>query len=198
MKICIFGGTFNPVHNGHLIMAQMALDKFRLDRMVFIPCYLPPHKGSREIAPAKDRLAMLRLAVQGNPRFSISDIEIRRGGRSYSIDTVKELRERAKPADRFYFLIGSDSLRDFHSWVAADELLGLCDFIVVERPGLAVAQIFRNSPRKKKQFTKIVSEFPVGISSSEIRRRARTGKPVRFLVPDRVERYITQKGLYRR
>lgn len=198
MKICIFGGTFNPVHNGHLIMAQMAFDKFRLDKMLFIPCYLPPHKGSREIAPAQDRMEMLRRAIKGNPHFSISDIEIKRGGRSYSIDTIKGLKNSSKPTDRYYFLIGSDSLRDFYSWVEADELLKLCEFIVVERPGLSVAQIFRKSPRKKKYFTKIVSEFPVGISSTDIRRRVRSGKSIRFLVPDRVEKYIEQKGLYRR
>lgn len=186
------------MHNGHLIMAQMALDAFRLDRMVFIPCYLPPHKGPHDIAPANERMEMLRLAVQGNKQFSASDVEIKRGGRSYSIDTVKALREQSAPRDRWYFLIGSDSLRDFYSWVQADELLKLCEFIVFERPDLPVRDIFRKNTSRRKYFTKILHEFPVGISSTDVRKRVAAGKSVRYLVPDRVERYIVKEGLYRR
>lgn len=197
MKVCIFGGTFNPVHNGHLIMAQAALEKFGLDRVVFIPCHLPPHKGSEEVVSSEDRLNMVRLAISGNSKFAVSDMEIKRGGRSYSIDTVKALRKKHGDGDLF-FLIGADMLKDFDSWVDAAELLKLCSFIVVERPGLGLAGIVKGLRSRGRYFRRTVSEFPVGISSTEIRKRVKAGKTIRYLVPAAVEKYISRKGLYKK
>ncbi|HRZ86650.1 MAG TPA: nicotinate-nucleotide adenylyltransferase [bacterium] len=196
MKVCIFGGTFNPIHTGHLIMAQAALDAYGLDKVVFVPCYLPPHKGAGGVTPAADRLAMVKAAVAGNKRFGISDIEIARGGRSYSIDTVRAFRTRMAPADKLFFLIGSDSMRDFHTWVAADELLKLCAFIVYERPGAPVRTSRRAGAAQRAMH--LICEVPIGISSTEIREKVRRGESVRHLVPPAVERYIAKKSLYRR
>ena len=190
MRLGIFGGTFNPIHLGHLIIAESAAEALQLDRVVFIPCAQPPHKSPRLLATAPHRLRMAKLAIQGNPRFTCSDIEIRRGGPSYSVETMRHLRT-AMPKAQFYFIIGSDSLRELHTWREAEALAELCQFISVTRPGEAISRC-----RLKVKVHRLEGH-PVAIASSEIRSRLALGKSVRYLVPDAVRRYIERHRLYR-
>ncbi len=137
-RIGILGGTFNPIHLGHLLVAQDAMEQMALDRVKFIPSATPPHKTAEVLASERDRLQMIRLAIRGNDRFQVDDIEVRRGGKSYSVDTLVELRRRDPKAD-FYFIIGADSLRELHLWWKAQRVVSLCTFVTVpgraSRPG---------------------------------------------------------------
>lgn len=185
-KIGILGGTFNPVHRGHIQLAKNALKRFGLDQVVLIPCSRPPHKRPDRLAPSKHRLAMLKAAVRNEPRFSFSDIEIRRGGTSYSIDTLQELG-RKHPGAEFYFIIGGDSVNELRSWRRIDELQKLCTFVATGRPGFRVQRSVKVTMFKGAL---------VDVSSSDIRRRVAEGKSIRRLVPSAVERYIISRRLY--
>lgn len=185
-RIGILGGTFNPVHKGHLRLAQDARKRFDLDRVFFVPCARPPHKRPDRLAPAKHRLAMLEVVLKGNPRFVVSDIEIKRGGISYSIDTVRRLK-KLHPNLAMYFIIGGDSIDELKSWKQIHELENLCTFIATGRPGFRV----RGSSK-----VKMFKGHLVDVSSSEIRKRVAEGKSIRRLVPAAVERYITDRCLY--
>ncbi|MBI5683898.1 MAG: nicotinate-nucleotide adenylyltransferase [Verrucomicrobia bacterium] len=191
MKLGIFGGTFNPIHLGHLLIAEAAAEALELDRVIFIPCSTPPHKQPRVLADARHRLRMVKFAIQGNPRFGCSDIEVRRGGPSYSVETLRQLRH-AMPRAKFYFLIGADSLRELHKWREAEELARLCEFICVARPGERTPSARLRGLRVHK-----LSGHPADISSSDIRDRLAKGASVRYLVPEAVQRYIHKTGLYR-
>lgn len=190
MKLGIFGGTFNPIHMGHLLIAEAAAEALELDRIIFIPCATPPHKHPRMLAEARHRLRMVKLAIQGNPRFGCSDIEVRRGGPSYSVETLRQLRH-AMPRGKFYFLIGADSLRELHKWREAAELARLCEFICVARPGEQARAKLRGLRVHK------LPGHPADISSSDIRERLARGASIRYLVPEIVQRYIHKTGLYR-
>ena len=185
-KIGILGGTFNPVHKGHLRLAQDALKKFELDCVFFIPCARPPHKRPDRLAPAKHRMAMLKALLKDDPRFVVSDIEIKRGGISYSIDTVRRLK-RLHPNTEVYFIIGGDSINELTFWRRIRELQKLCTFIATSRPG------FRARGSSK---VKMFRGHRVDVSSSEIRKRVSEGKSIRRLVPAAVDRYIRSRCLY--
>jgi len=185
-KIGILGGTFNPVHTGHLILAQDALEQFGLDRVLFIPCAHPPHKTPYRLAPASHRIGMLKAALNGDSRFAVSDMEIKRGGVSYSIDTLRELR-RMFPKSVLYFIIGADSLTELHSWRKVGEIQKLCIFIAMGRPGYVV---------RSSSNVRLFKGHLVEISSSEIRKRVAEGRRIRHLVPKAVERYIRSRCLY--
>jgi nicotinate-nucleotide adenylyltransferase len=187
-RIGILGGTFNPVHLGHLIIAQDALEQARLDRVVFVPSATPPHKSAPDLASAQHRWRMLKLALAGNPRFAASDIELRRGGKSYSVETVTELQRR-HPAVEYLFIIGSDSVQELHKWKEADRLVRLCRFVVLARPGFKLT-----GPLAKR--CRVVRGHECEIASREIRRRMRRGESIRYLVPDAVFRYIHARKLY--
>jgi nicotinate-nucleotide adenylyltransferase len=200
-RIGIFGGSFNPVHNGHLILAQDALESFGLETVLFVPAALPPHKASQSLASPDDRLHMLRLAVEGDARFDVSDHEVLRGGVSYSVDTVQDLRERHPDAELF-FIIGTDTLRELRSWKDVGRLLNLCEFVTVARPGVAADavredQIGLPEPWPARLCRNIVSGHLVEISSTDIRNRVARGRSIRYLVPGAVERYIAAQNLYR-
>ncbi|MBJ6724805.1 nicotinate-nucleotide adenylyltransferase [Geomesophilobacter sediminis] len=212
MKIGILGGTFNPVHNAHLRIAEEARDNFGLDRVVFIPAATPPHKPTIGELSFADRLAMVQLAVADNPHFTVSDMEGVRGGRSYSIDTIRELR-RLHPDDDFYFIIGGDSFRDISSWREYAEIFATCNVIAVQRPGatfeslaqslpVAIANQFcYDEPAKMLSHSSGCGVFALhgvllDISSSEIRALARQGRSIRYLVPGPVEQYIKEHRLY--
>ncbi|MBI5396659.1 MAG: nicotinate-nucleotide adenylyltransferase [Verrucomicrobia bacterium] len=191
MKLGIFGGTFNPVHLGHLLIAEDAAEAFKLDRVVFVPSATPPHKRPRVLAPAAHRVRMVKLAIQGNSRFTCSDIEVRRGGPSYSVETLRHLRA-AMPRAQFYFIIGTDSLRELHRWKEAPDLVKLCEFICLTRPGERVARCRLRGARVRR-----LTGHPTDVSSTDIRNRLARGATIRYLVPDAVRRYIERHRLYR-
>jgi nicotinate-nucleotide adenylyltransferase len=214
MRIGLFGGTFDPIHWGHLRSAEEVRETFNLDRVVFIPTSKPPHKRGQTTTLAHDRLAMVRLAVANNPRFKVSTIEIRRAGVSYSIDTVRYFVNRHKGKDALFFILGLDAFREIGTWKEFEQLFPLCNFIVTSRPGshesnplrgtsVAVRRLFcydfkQNMYRHRSgtalHFSK-VTDFAV--SASDIRERVREGKSVRYLLPASVEAYIRKRGLYR-
>lgn len=186
MKLGLFGGSFNPVHHGHLITATRAAEAAGLDRVLFIPAAQSPLKNGGDQAPAKDRAAMLRLALRGNRRFGFSGLELARGGISYTIDTLREIR-RMTPA-RLYLILGADAARLLSRWKSIQEIRRLASFLVVARPGDRLPARLSGG--------RIVRAPLVEISSSEIRDRVRKGLSIEYLLPKPVERYIFQKGLY--
>ena len=199
-RIGILGGTFNPVHTGHLIIAQHALEQVALDTVVFVPCANPYHKATDDLAEAGHRLAMLETAVSEDPRFEVSRADIDRGGDSYSVDTVADTRRR-HPDARIEFIIGTDSLLELHTWKNVYDLLESCPFITMARPGFRVedpGQLHLRPPWPEKLLGNVMMGRVIDISSSEIRRRVREGKSIRYLVPEGVEGYIRGERLYGR
>jgi len=212
MKIGIIGGTFNPIHLAHLRIAEGVRDSFGLERVIFIPAASPPHKTLAGDIPFAQRLAMVQLAVQDNPAFSVSDMEGKRGGRSYSIDTLRALRTE-HPGDEFFFIIGSDSFLDIGSWHEFAAIFTYCNVVVVERPRAtitdmaavlpaAVAGEFSHYPAEHRLAHRsgysvfYLHGLPFDISSSAIRELARQGRSLRYLVPAAVEHYIKDQRLY--
>lgn len=189
MKIGILGGTFNPIHIGHLILAEEAREKLKLDKIIFVPTYYPPHKNNSDIAPAMHRYKMINLSIKGNKYFSVSDVEIKRDGKSYTIDTLKELKKKY-PGDKLYFIIGSDLLKYLDDWKDLNEIIKLVNFFVATRPGYALDKI----PSQ-------ISTIPiraVDISGFEIRKAIEKNKSFRYLVPETVFRYIKKRNLYKK
>ncbi len=200
-RIGILGGTFNPVHLGHLALARGAVKAFGLEKVLFIPSAKPPHKKPGALAPVKHRMAMLKLAIKGKPGFEISDIETRRAGPSYTIDTITRLKKKNPSAD-YYFIIGSDSLRELHTWKRIRDLLKLCTFITFTRPGKGGPGRIKNTRLGPARTCELMRHFMPGrmpdISSSAIRRRIAEGKNIRYLVPQAVAEYIAAKALYKK
>ena len=199
-RIGILGGSFNPVHIGHLIVAQGATEALDLSKMLFIPCATPPHKNVSGMAEASHRMNMLENAAEHDPRFEICDIEIQRGGVSYTIDTVTQLQEENPGADLF-FIIGSDTLKELHLWKRIPELLALCEFVTFVRPGFEVDNVKHEElkldpPWPASLLNNITPGVRVDISSSDIRHRVAEGLSVRYLVPETVEMYIAEHSLY--
>ena len=188
MRIGILGGTFNPIHTGHLILAEETREKIGLEKVIFVPAYLPPHKDDSDIVQAEHRLTMVKLAIRGNPDFEVSDLEIKRDGRSYTIDTLKELKV-IYPREELYFIIGSDLLEYLDEWKDLDEIIKLVKFIVATRPGYALDKI-------PSRITTIPIRA-VDISGFEIRKAIRENKSFRYLVPQAVYDYIKKERLYR-
>lgn len=194
------GGSFDPVHLGHLVVAQDAIERFELSEVVFIPAALPPHKQHLQQADPEHRLGMLQLAVEGDLRFSVSDIELRRGGVSYTVDTVGELKAQYGDA-ALVLVIGSDTLVDLHNWHRIDDLLALCEVATFLRPGEVAldgiaAKIQLPAEQRQRLMGNVAEAHLVGISSTEIRMRAAEGLSIRYLVPPEVEMYIYEHGLY--
>lgn len=202
-RIGILGGTFNPIHLGHLIVAQMAMERFELGRVLFIPCASPPHKNGKGLADGNHRLAMVQGAIEGDLRFEASDVEIQRGGRSYTIDTVRALREKM-PAAGLCFIIGADTLPELHLWREIGALLGLVRFVTLARPGTDLAALRAKpcrlrlpEPWPRRLLDDVAEGRQVDISSSDIRYRLAEGMSIRYLVPQAVEMYIVEHNLYR-
>jgi len=198
-KIGILGGTFNPIHIGHLIIAQDAMEQFGLDCVKFIPSATPPHKKYEGNATAAQRLAMVRLAIRGNARFEADDIEIRRGGTSYSVDTLTSLRRR-DPQAQFYFIIGADSLQELHRWREVGRLVRLCTFVIVVRPGFEPWRVVDpklDAATRRRLRQHVLRGHACDIASRDIRARVARGESIRYLVPDAVLQYINRHKLYR-
>ena len=188
MKIGILGGTFNPVHIGHLILAEEAREKIGLDKVIFVPTNLPPHKDEADVISAADRFKMIRLALKGNKHFLVSDVEIKRQGRSYTIDTLKSLKEKY-PQDELYFIIGSDLLNYLAEWKDLGDILKMVKFVVATRPGYALEKI--------PAYITTLPIRAVDISGFDVRTRVRAGKSFRYLLPETVFKYILKKRLYK-
>ncbi len=198
VRVGIIGGTFDPIHYGHLIIAEEARVKVGLARVIFIPAGNPPHKLRRPYSPAHHRYRMVELAIASNPYFEVSPIEVNRPGPSYSVDTVRMLREEMGPGVELYFIMGVDSLAGILTWHRPEELIKLCRIIAVNRPGYGVDidALDQVLPGIKKQVI-FIKAPEIGISSTEIQERVRAGLPIRYLVPPEVERYIYEHNLYR-
>lgn len=199
-NIGILGGTFNPVHMGHLIAAQSAAENYDLSKVLFVPCATPPHKGRSSLASTEHRLAMLEAAIEGNLRFEICDLEVRRDGPSYTIDTIRQLR-RQYPRCSLHFIIGADTLTELHMWKDIHELLTLCRFVTLARPGSPLEQINPGDlgldpPWPERLLKDVCRGQAISISSSDLRHRLAEGMAVRYLVPPEVEMYIVEHGLY--
>ena len=213
MKIGIFGGTFDPIHWGHLRSAEEVGETYRLDRIFFIPASIPPHKSGWTTTPARDRLQMVRLAVARNPRFTVSTVELARPGLSYSIDTIREFSRKLKKGDSLYFIIGLDAFREIGTWKDFGEIFLLCNFIVTSRPGskendplkgtgVAVKKLFCYDSKRKNYLHRsgtrvhFIELTDIAISASEIRALVRQKKSIRYLVPSAVEKFIKRRELY--
>ena len=195
--IGLLGGTFNPIHEGHLSIAREALRLFALDAVWFIPCAVPPHKPVHDLASNEDRLAMLRLAIAGEPRFEALDVEFNRPGKSYTLDTVRALRA-LHPGDAFTFIVGADTLPELSTWHRPLELLPLVRIVSLARPGYVpdAAAIRLPPPWPERLLADLRTGEPLDVSSREIRAKIAAGQPV-SLVPDSVLRYIEEHNLYR-
>lgn len=217
-RLGIFGGTFNPIHNGHIAIAGQTCEALGLDRILFIPTGDPPHKSPHQLVPGIHRYEMVRLAIGPDRRFSISDIELRRPGKSYTIDTIRLLQEEYGTDSALYFLIGLDAFLEFSTWREPKALLGLCSFVVISRPGLSFQSLAavpllpplplqpladldagRRSTWDVAMGTRrlICLRLPPSeVSASDIRRRIGLKLPVANLLPPPVESYILQHHLY--
>ena len=197
MRLGLMGGTFDPIHVGHLILAEQAREQFGLEKVLFVTSAQPPHKLAEPVSDAAHRLEMTRLAVADSDLFECSTIEIERGGPSYTIDTVKQVLELYGPDTEVYVLVGADEGRDLMKWREPYEMQRLAKIVVANRPGLPVSDVIGILP---EDFAGAITplEMPgVDISSTDLRERVRSGRSVRYLVPRAVEEYIWSKGLYR-
>ena len=196
MRVGIFGGTFDPIHLGHLVAAEEARCILKLDRVLIVPAGQPPHKTSHPITPPEHRVAMVQLAIASNPAFVMSRVDLDRPGPHYSVDMVTRLRRELGPGDVF-LIVGMDSLMDLPSWHEAERLMGLCYIVGVNRPGytydLAPLETFVPGISAHIQ----VLEAPqLEIASHELQDRVRRGLPIKYQVPDAVEEYIFRHKLY--
>lgn len=198
MKIGIMGGTFNPIHTGHLLLAQYAMDACKLDKVLFIPTGNSYMKDSREILSGDVRLKMVNLAIAGVEEFEGSDVEILREGNTYTCETLPELK-KLYPGASFYFLMGADSFLSIHRWKSPEIILANTALVVVTRDGVSYERLEEQKKFLEKEYggeVELVSFPTIDISSSEIRKRIREGKSVRFQVPEEVRIFIEENGLY--
>lgn len=220
-SVGIFGGTFNPIHAGHLAVAEDVAESQGLDQILFVPAGHPPHKPDEAIPAARHRLEMIRLAIAGNRRFAVSDVEIRLRGPSYSVRTIPILQKKLGASTRLFFLVGLDAFLEIPMWHEPERLLTLCDFIVIYRdiPGgfggvkklpypvtvdsLALAELDRGTrssvvgtlPGGRE--VRFIRSHDIPVSATEIRRRLAEGRTVKYLLPASVESYIMKHGFYR-
>jgi nicotinate-nucleotide adenylyltransferase len=212
--IGIFGGTFNPIHLGHLRAAEEVREGQALDEVRFVPAALPPHKETTGLATATDRLRMVELAIAGAPGFRVSALELERSGPSYSVDTLRAVRAETGPDARVVFILGWDAFRELHTWKEFTAIFGLADVVVVTRPPsperlayeeipLAAQEAFGYDPRSESfrhasgHLLSLQRITALDISAACIRQRVGTRRSIRFLVPRDVEAYIAERGLYR-
>ncbi|GAA0899775.1 nicotinate-nucleotide adenylyltransferase [Virgisporangium ochraceum] len=191
-RVGIMGGTFDPIHHGHLVAASEVADRFELDEVVFVPTGQPWQKADTEVSPAEDRYLMTVIATASNPRFTVSRVDIDRTGPTYTIDTLRDLAKAYGAGTGFYFITGADALERILSWKDADEMFKLAHFVGVTRPGFELSDAHLPADT-----VSLVQVPAMAISSTACRARVADGKPVWYLVPDGVVQYIAKRGLYR-
>jgi len=198
-NIGILGGTFDPIHLGHLIIAEQTRLKLRLGRVLFVPAGQPWLKADHTIAPQDSRVEMVRLAIEGNPYFELSPIEVERPGPSYTVDTLMALRGQLGAGVNFFFILGSDNLVELTLWKEPAKLVQLCKLVVVPRLGIDIPDLKSLEASIPGISDNVIQlELPIiEISSSQMRQRVAEGLSIRYLVPDEVEQYIVQHSLYR-
>ncbi|HOS69755.1 MAG TPA: nicotinate-nucleotide adenylyltransferase [Bacillota bacterium] len=199
-RIGIMGGTFDPIHYGHLAAAEAARVEFGLSKVIFIPAGSPPHKQSQKISDAEHRYSMTALATSSNSGFEVSRLEVDKAGITYTFNTMKELRSIYGEAPAIYFITGADAVLELLTWYKIGELLTLCKFIAVTRPGFDIRKLEQKIAEITSKYDGeiICLEVPLlEISSTDIRERIRNGKPVKYLLPEEVEAYIHRNGLYK-
>jgi len=197
MRVGVFGGTFDPIHIGHLVIAEEAWMELELERVVFIPAGLPPHKLDHVMSPVEHRLAMVELAIASNPHFAVSRVDIDRFGPCYTVDTIELLKDEWGGGVEVYFIMGSDSLLDILTWHNPRRLIRLCRFAVVSRPGYQVDfdELDALLPGVASR-VQMLNAPELAISSTDIQRRVREGLSIKYQVPEAVEDYIYQQKLY--
>jgi len=198
MNIGVLGGTFDPVHNGHLIVAEEAITRLNLAEVIFVPAGQPWLKADIPILPAKHRLQMLRLALADKPQFKLSTMEIERPGPSYTVDTIAELRDKLGSEDELFFILGQDNLSQLPQWHDAPRLIQMCYLVAVPRPGVTRPNLktLEASIPGVSQRVMLMDKPYIDVSASDIRDRVARGLSVRHLVPEPVNRYIKEHGLY--
>lgn len=199
-RVGIMGGTFDPIHQGHLVTAEAARSEFNMDKVVFVPSGQPPHKKGLEISNKEHRYIMTVLAMAANPYFEVSRTEIDRTGESYAIDTVRYIRSKLQPGCELYFITGADAILEIVTWKDVEELFENCTFIAATRPGFNLGEM------KKKLLTKLTRanlakiiplEVPaMAISSTDIRERVKDKRTIKYLLPESVEKFIQKNDLY--
>jgi len=196
-RVGVFGGTFDPVHIGHLVIAEEARAAFGLARVIFVPARISPHKLGVMPASGEDRYQMVRLAIAGNPAFWVSRVDLDRAGPSYTVDTLRALQAHVGAGVQLYFIMGADSLLAFRAWHQPREILQMTRLLVVSRPGYApdLAALDRDLPGSAAA-TDLLDTVALDISATDLRARVKQGRPIRYQVPEAVERYIVQRGLY--
>lgn len=199
-RIAVMGGTFDPIHYGHLVTAEAVRHEFQIDQVLFIPTGRPPHKSSKKVSDPQERYLMTLLATQSNENFYVSKLEIDRSGFTYTIDTIHALQKIYRPDTEIFFITGADAFYQMFSWHNSEELLHSCTFVAATRPGYNKEELLRrisetveDHPLQKFHFVEVPA---LAISSSDIRERVRTGRPVKYLVPESVEDFIRKYHLY--
>ena len=188
------GGTFDPIHLGHLLTAESAREALELDEVVFVPAARPPHRGEAAAASAEHRYAMALIATAAHPAFRVSRVEIERDGPSYSIDTVRHFQAEGQ---ELFFLLGADAVLEIATWRSWRELLAACTFVALPRPGYDLARLHAELPTAQAARVRVVEAPGIEVSATEIRRRVRAGRSIRYLAPEGVCAYIAKHGLYR-
>ncbi len=196
MRLGIVGGTFDPIHYGHLFIGEEARQRFSLDQVLFVPNGQPPHKTGETVTPAHHRLEMVKLGIQSHPEFFCSALEIDRGGLSYTVETLRELRMQL-PAAQLFYITGVDAVADILTWRRHEEVIELAEFIASTRPGFEMSVLETRLPAEYRKRIHPIETTWLGISSTDLRRRFREGKATRYLLPEAVRDYIEKTRLYR-
>lgn len=194
-RVGLMGGTFDPIHHGHLLIAEVARTEFGLERVVWLPAGTPPHKQDQKVTCAEHRYAMVVLATASNPHFEVSRQELEREGPSYTVDTVETFRKTA-PECQLFFITGADAILEILTWHRHQELVRICRFIAVTRPGYDLDRLKNVLPPHYVERIDTITAPGIDISSTDIRDRIRTGDPVRYLIPELVEAYLRKHRLY--
>lgn len=196
MRLGIFGGAFNPVHNGHLLLAEQCREQCQLDEVWFVPTRIPPHKDADSLSPDADRVEMLKLGTAGRSEFVVSEIELQREEVSWTVDTLRQLSDE-RPDDELFLLIGADSLRDFPTWKEPEAIAELASVIAVNRGDASFEELTVDLSPKLSDSVRLVSMPGISISATDLRRRVSEGKSIRYLVPRSVEEFIQSRALFR-